>query len=224
MSKLFCSFIFAASVLSTTSFAIPPNFYTEQQQLIQYHNSGAYQYDLQQVTAQAKQYLSQRLATPHKKNNLAIMLDVDETSLSNFAAIKIFYNSVSNVGDTLNKKDLKILTDPFHASAIGPTLSLYRYALKNHVAVFFVTGRTENDRAGTVRNLKHVGFNKWQALTLRQPNQAHVPAKIYKANAAADIKKQGYDIVFAMGDQYSDLPQQYADKVYKLPNPFYFIP
>ena len=39
-----------------------------------------------------------------------------------------------------------------------------------------------------------------------------------------EITQQGYDIVFSIGDQQSDLVGGYSDKTYKLPNPYYFIP
>ena len=38
------------------------------------------------------------------------------------------------------------------------------------------------------------------------------------------IEAQGYDIVANVGDQYSDLAGGHADRAFKLPNPFYFLP
>ena len=44
---------------------------------------------------------------------------------------------------------------------------------------------------------------------------------------AAERKKlvdQGYTIIVNMGDQMSDLDGGFAERTYKLPNPFYFVP
>ena len=38
-----------------------------------------------------------------------------------------------------------------------------------------------------------------------------------------EIENNGYDIVLNMGDQYSDLKGGYAERVFKLPNPFYYV-
>ena len=46
----------------------------------------------------------------------------------------------------------------------------------------------------------------------------------FKASTRAAIGGRGYDIVANVGDQESDLDGGHADRAFKLPNPFYFIP
>ena len=46
----------------------------------------------------------------------------------------------------------------------------------------------------------------------------------YKTGARKDIEAQGYRIVVNVGDQFSDLVGGHADRGYKLPNPFYYLP
>jgi hypothetical protein len=47
----------------------------------------------------------------------------------------------------------------------------------------------------------------------------------YKTQARADIEdRQHYTIVANIGDQFSDLVGGRAQKCFKVPNPFYFIP
>jgi hypothetical protein len=46
----------------------------------------------------------------------------------------------------------------------------------------------------------------------------------YKSGVRAYIESLGYDIVANFGDQYSDLIGGYADKVFKMPNPNYYLP
>jgi len=38
------------------------------------------------------------------------------------------------------------------------------------------------------------------------------------------IAAQGYTIIVNVGDQQSDLDGGYAERAYKLPNPFYYLP
>ena len=70
------------------------------------------------------------------------------------------------------------------------------------------TGRPECLRAVTERNLQ---INIRSAVELK----------------AAERKKlvdRGYTIIVNMGDQMSDLDGGFAERTYKLPNPFYFVP
>ena len=46
----------------------------------------------------------------------------------------------------------------------------------------------------------------------------------FKTKVRRQLEHAGYDIVFSIGDQYSDLKGGYADKTYKLVNPFYYVP
>ncbi len=45
-----------------------------------------------------------------------------------------------------------------------------------------------------------------------------------KAAERADIERQGYKIITAIGDQLSDMTGGYVEMGFKLPNPMYFIP
>jgi hypothetical protein len=46
----------------------------------------------------------------------------------------------------------------------------------------------------------------------------------FKAPARQKITERGYTILLSMGDQESDLKGGYAERVFKLPNPVYFLP
>ena len=46
----------------------------------------------------------------------------------------------------------------------------------------------------------------------------------YKSRERARIERRGYTIVANVGDQDSDLAGGHAERAFKLPNPFYFIP
>ena len=53
---------------------------------------------------------------------------------------------------------------------------------------------------------------------------ASCPTIQYKSGTRAYIESQGYSIVADFGDQFSDLEGGFADKVFKMPNPNYYLP
>ena len=46
----------------------------------------------------------------------------------------------------------------------------------------------------------------------------------YKRDARIDIEKKGYTIIANIGDQRSDLAFAHAERIFKIPNPFYYLP
>lgn len=168
-------------------------------------------------------FLKQSAATAKPTEKLALVLDIDETSLSNWSVIK--HDDFGYIPNDSNWC-IAIRCSP----AIAATLRIFQEARKDNVAVFFITGRPEPQRADTEANLKAVGYEGWQGLYLRplentpdHPRQQTVAE--YKSGDRAKIVAQGYRIVLNVGDQLSDLagtPQ--ADHSVKLPNPFYLIP
>lgn len=188
--------------------------------LINYHDSNSYQQDITAVIEQATRYLTTRLAqektlpTPKK---LAIVLDIDETSLSNYA--DLLQLDFGGTAAQINANAAKG-KDP----AIPATLALYHYAKANKVAVFFVTGRREQYRQATQTNLRQAGYENWDGLTFKPHDYQQKSNAPYKIKARAAIERQGYVIVLNIGDQESDLIGGHAEKTFKLPNPYYFLP
>jgi acid phosphatase len=183
-------------------------------ELREYHDSGAYGRDLRAVTRTARAALLDGLAAepavPGRRP--AMVLDVDETSLSNYAKLE-----ASGFGTTTVPAALAAAPDP----AIGSTRSLYRTARARGVAVFFVTGRAPARRAQTLANLRSAGYRSgWSGAAFRPRSQRTVA---FKSAARARIERRGYTILVNLGDQRSDLQGGHARRAFKLPNPFYTI-
>lgn len=199
--------------------------------LYQYEDSGHYESDLEKVGGRARDYLDRRVPRirrqarqrcrkrgiePCRMPKLALVLDIDETSLSNYdeLAAASFRNATAALATSAIAAD---------APAIEPTLELFDDARRMGVAAFFITGRPDVAifRERTEANLTAAGYSGWKELVLK-PTDVHgtVP---YKSGVRADIEADGYRIVLNVGDQDSDLKGGHADKAYKLPNPFYFI-
>ena len=197
----------------------PTNLFFVERGLMQYHDSGQYVSQINKVIREAKYYLqfrindNKRLAKPSK---LAIVLDIDETSLSNYQDMKKLRFGGSN-------KDFADAEKLAHDPAIEATRSLFNFAKANGVAVFFVTGRKDFLRKYTEKNLAAAGYKGWDGLFLK-PNNYHKSSVIpYKTAMRKKITEQGYDIALNIGDQESDLKGGYADFALKLPDPYYYI-
>lgn len=216
---------FILMTLSLTFFAPalysePPNLGLLNKVVIDYHDSGLYQQEIDNKIQQAHQYIMQQVALNQKNKHprqLALILDIDETSLSNYdKMVKRHFT-----GDKVQiQKEILEANDP----AIQPTLALYKEAISHGIKVFFVTGRTESERKATEKNLIKAGYSNWAGLYLR-PDDYKQPSIIpFKSKTRAMISKQGYTIIASIGDQYSDIRGGYTLKGFKLPNPYYYIP
>jgi predicted secreted acid phosphatase len=158
-------------------------------------------------------------AARHGKGNRkpAIVFDVDETALSNYAAIEA--DNFTFGTNSRNETTTEI------GKAIPATLDLFDVAKQKHITIFFVTGRgeTPDNRSHTEHNLQREGFTGYEHLYLKPAGFTGTTTD-YKAGTRADIERQGYRIVASVGDQYSDLAGGHEDAAFKLPNPFYFLP
>jgi acid phosphatase len=178
---------------------------------------GCYAKDLDRQADRAITFLRIRAAHPRAGEKLALVLDIDETTLSN-------YEEMVNAGFAYNKTAFDEWLETAKSPAIPGTLRLFNEAKRLGVKVFFITGRTESERAATELNLHNQGFEDWQELTMRQPTQASATAQTYKSAVRAAIAAEGYKIVLNVGDQWSDLrgaPE--AEFSVKYPDPFYFL-
>lgn len=164
-------------------------------------------------------FLRQSVSTAKPGDKLALVLDIDETSLSNWSV-----EILDDFGYIPADSDLCVKLRC--GKAIPSTLRIFREAEKQNVTVFFITGRPEEQRDDTEANLKIEGFDRWEQLYMRPSDgPKDETALVYKSGERAKIVAAGYRIVLNVGDQMSDLngdPQ--ADHSVKLPNPFYFIP
>lgn len=205
------------TLFATLSFAQEPvNIAVIKKELVQYHDSGEYEKDINAVIENAMTYLKARISHPMKKKPL-IVLDIDETALSNYKHMREmgFGGSLNEIQRTEMKAD-----DP----AIPATQQLYQFAKRHHIAVAFVTGRPDGERDATAKNLHEAGYDEWDALVFRSTAYQRLPVASYKTAIRKKFVSEGYDVILNIGDQMSDLKGKFADKSLKLPNPFYFIP
>jgi acid phosphatase len=202
-----------------------------------YHDGGGYASDLQSVDSQAASFMARQakaLRQQRKRKcsgngkkkskkkaraagcaplNLAIVLDIDETSLSNYAQLEA--NNFSNAAGAL-----VIAATSSNQPAIASTLGLYQQARAAGISVFAITGRPTLVESLTKQNLAGAGYTDLQGVFFKPSGEDTVT---FKSGQRAAIEQAGYRIVANVGDQESDLAGGHADRSFKLPNPFYFI-
>jgi predicted secreted acid phosphatase len=217
------------------------NFYKSA--LDAYVDSGDYEKDIARAIDPAINYLNTRadseLTKPaNERQKLAIVLDIDETSVSNLPEIR----TRERYG--YNADDFNLWLLKARAPAIRPVLTLYQTARGRGVKVFFVTSRRTVDEIApnrtssafveqTLKNLIADGYKgiRQQDVFFRQPSQHDSYSRVsdYKSHQRLEIVRQGYHIILNVGDQASDLTDVGAanptyERAVKIPNPFYSIP
>jgi predicted secreted acid phosphatase len=188
------------------------------EQIRQYRESGDWAKAVGRQASKAKAWLKQRTTAKHAPRKPALVLDIDETSLDNYPCLErnggIPYDGVVNIQ----------CVTAYDAPAIKPVLSLFKRAKQLKVRVFFITGRPEGIRAGTLDNLGSAGYSGKYELILQPPGYDKPSMVPYKSGARKQIEKRGFKIIANVGDQQSDLKGGYSERTFKLPNLIYVTP
>ncbi|MEO7598039.1 MAG: HAD family acid phosphatase, partial [Opitutus sp.] len=88
------------------------------------------------------------------------------------------------------------------------------------VDIVFITGRPEKHRNATEENLRNIGCFDYAAL-ICLPDGLKSTAASFKTSARGILAAGGVTIIANIGDQLSDLNGGFAERTFKLPNPFY---
>lgn len=208
---VFCS----AAIVSGKSMAEPQNINQLKQDLIKYHDSGKYVQEHSLVSQKAYAYLVKQLANHHYQKP-AIVLDIDETCLSN-------YNNILEANFSQTQMQIHESTLRANGEALPGCQNLYQYAQSHQVNVFFITGRRTSEKKATIKNLRNAGFHHWAGLYLLNDkldaNYKNIEA--FKIATRKMLAEKGYEILLSMGDKPTDFSGGYTKASFKLPNPYY---
>ena len=201
-------------------------------------DKGLYYEDVKQVLDDALIYVMSRA---DKVEHPAVVLDIDETCLSNWANIVADDFGFIGAGECPMQPHLACgfpaWIDRAEAEAIIPTLKFFNAVRAKGVAVFFITGRRDFQRRVTILNLRREGFQDWTELATRPDDDTSDTIVPFKSGERAKIERgekpydKPYHIIATIGDQQSDLDGNpngddkgsHAECPFKVPNPFYFI-
>lgn len=211
-----CTLLIASALAGcATPSGEPRNLSTHKLELVAYEDAGEYDRQIAAVAARAQAWIERRAAKPAGEARLAVVFDLDETLLRNLPHIR--------------RQDFGYVSEVWHewvatggALAIEPVRAVYRAARRVGADVFFITGRGERDRDGTERNLRAIDCADYAALILKPADHRGTAAE-YKTAARRRLSEAGHVIIANIGDQESDLAGGFAERTFKLPNPFYLI-
>jgi len=190
--------------------------------LHQFSDDSNYAAEVKGIAASAGKYLAH-----HDRHNAqkAILFDVDDTTLNTYS-YEIYSNFVYSPSSNAAFVNAGVFP------AVPGMVDLEKKAEAEGYKVFFLTGRPEAQRAGTIENLTNVGYDVSSSnlylKDLTKPIYASCAPSCttiqYKSLTRQYIESQGNDIVANFGDQFSDLKGGFADNTYKIPNPMYYLP
>lgn len=198
---------------ATSSLREPANLTPHKQELRSYFESGAYRRGLARVADEARAWVERRAAAGGAK--LAVVFDLDETLLDNSPHfLRMDFGYVPPEWDRWVEEG--------SAPAHEPVKAVFLAARKAGVDVVFLTGRREIGRASTERNLRAIGCGDF-AVLICKPEGDRRGAAEFKTAERGRLAAEGRVIIANIGDQESDLTGGYAERTFKLPNPFYQV-
>lgn len=191
----------------------PKNIYLLKEELKTYVDSGHYSEDIAAICTDASKSIAQRAAAKQPGERLALILDVDETMLSNLPEIR--RNDFAYI-----RPSWVAWINSGQAPVIAPVLEVFRTAHRLGVAVIVLSGRLESERAATEANLRAAGYEDWTQLHFK-PDDAKDSTGAFKTAWRQRLGAEGWTLIANVGDQESDFAGGLAEKNFKLPCPFY---
>ena len=207
---------------ATQAFALPASQYDKpiteppgigRSQGIEFAKTEEYKKLFSTAVEDAKKACEQYLKDNPEATNMAVVADIDETVLDN--------RDYFETSEEFEWSKFVKWVEQSKAPPLKPTAEFLDWARKKGFAIFFITGRPENLRAGTSRNMVRNGI-AYDGLYLRPEKDKRSATKV-KTATRKKIEDMGFKIVVNIGDQVSDLIGGYAVDCEKLPNKLYFI-
>ncbi len=203
-------FIFTLPLPAT---AEPRNLELLKREIRAYVASGEYDREVAAVAKQAAAWIETRVTKRQPGERLAVVFDLDDTLWSSWPDLKVYdfgWNDATWVA----------WVEAARAPAIRPVQAVYQVTRQLGLEVFFLTTRTERERKATERNLSNIGCCECTALIM-QPEGDTRTAVVFKTAERRRLTAEGYAIIANIGDQTSDVAGGFAERAFKLPNPFY---
>ncbi|MEO6001646.1 MAG: HAD family acid phosphatase [Opitutus sp.] len=191
----------------------PANLQPHKAELRRYVESGEYLADIAVVAEQAKAWIKQRAAARRPGERLCVVMDLDETLLFNWPEILAADFAYDPVRWDAWVAEASV-------TAIQPSREIFETARAHGVEIVFLTGRRVATRKSTEENLRRIGCAEYAALILR-PAAATGTAAAFKTSMRKKLNDEGRVIIANVGDQPSDLSGGFAERAFKLPDPFY---
>jgi len=212
MKKILLLSLFTGLLLAGCCSSEMTNLSDLKQAIINYHESGRYDNDLDKAVAEAREEFSKITFTEKS----VVVFDIDETALQNYEI-----NKALDFGYVLAPWEEWV--KEANAPAIKQVKELYDFLLQKGSKIIFLTGRGIDEYEPTIKNLAEQGYAEFDTLITRSEDETDLNALDYKTAKRIALVKQGYKIEGTVGDQWSDLKGEYHGIQVKLPNYIYKI-
>lgn len=183
--------------------------------IIEYYERDAHEIEVASILKKAQDIVS---FTSNLKN-VAIVLDIDETSLNHYQALKA-YNFPQDDNHKVWDESIFATT----GTPIQATLDFYKFCLAKELKIFFVSARVADSINATKTALNNAGYTEYEdVFVFPEEITNYNPEQFinFKAERRAYIESLGYKILLSVGDQPSDLIGGYAQYTFQLPNYMY---
>jgi 5'-nucleotidase (lipoprotein e(P4) family) len=147
--------------------------------------------------------LDQDLRT-HKRVGRSVIVDVDETVLDNSR----YQAELILRGVAYTQESWQAWCDRAEAGAVPGAVDFLNYVSRRGVRVFYITNRREGEKAGTMTNLRKLGFPDVSEKTVLIRERG---ATASKESRRQQIRSR-YRIVLLVGDNLNDFSDQFAAK------------
>uniref|UniRef100_A0ACD5XL75 Uncharacterized protein n=1 Tax=Avena sativa TaxID=4498 RepID=A0ACD5XL75_AVESA len=183
-----------------------------------YMTRGQYGRDLDSVMEQVSAFVDQIAAADDGMD--AWIFDIDDTCLSN-----LIYYEAKRFG-AYDPLAFKNWASQGACPGIPAVLQLFMTLQDKGFKIFLLSGRDEETLGScTSENLESEGFSGYQKLLMRTPDYRGQSSSLFKSAMRKQLVEEGYRIRGNVGDQWSDLQgENVGDRVFKIPNPMYFVP
>jgi predicted secreted acid phosphatase len=209
-AKIISFFLISFTLISCGS--VPVNLQLAKKEVLNYYESGKYSNDLKDIISNAENEIN-KLNLPA---NSVVVFDVDETSLSNYEAIKkVHFGYDRDMWDNwINEA---------HAPPIPEVKQFYDFVVLKKIKVIFLSSRMSSQYNATYSNLINAGYLTFDTLMLKDKSDVSFTSLEFKSKQRGMLTNKGYNIIAVIGDQESDLQGNYHDIQIKLPNYIYII-
>lgn len=149
------------------------------------------------ATLQLDLLLKEKHAKP-----LAIVTDIDETFLDNSP----YAVQMAREGKVFDEATWNTWTSKGDAIPLAGSLDFFNYAASKGVEIFYITNRSQNDKQGTLENLKKLNFPF--------ANESHLIVRDTESSKEKRRQKvsETHEIVMLLGDNLSDFSNAFDKK------------
>lgn len=188
------------------------NLEAAKDEVTKYYESGQYSQELIEIINVAKEQFSKIEVTP----NSVVVLDIDETALDNYEAIK-------RIGFGYERGYWDEWLEKAEAPSIPQVKGLYDFLIERGFKIVFITGKKDYQYTATFKNMIAAGYTKFDTIITRNKDEYKMKSVLYKAEKRKELVEKGFIIAGCIGDQLTDCTGENCGIVVKLPNYLYLV-